>query len=118
EYGCGRRDDVDTHRSEYEIQSTFIRNSYYWDRMSQPKQITLSAITGIPLIQEGDDLAEIIYQAAADCEMVFMDGDVLILAQKIVSKSEGRLVNLTTVIPTAEAVELAAFWINDLNWSK
>jgi coenzyme F420-0:L-glutamate ligase/coenzyme F420-1:gamma-L-glutamate ligase len=77
--------------------------------MSQPKQITLSAITGIPLIQEGDDLAEIIYQAAADCEMVFMDGDVLILAQKIVSKSEGRLVNLTTVIPTAEAVELAAF---------
>jgi len=77
--------------------------------MSQPKQLTLSAVTGIPLIQEGNDLAEIIYQAVTDCELTLENGDVLVLAQKIVSKSEGRLVNLTTVIPSTEAVELAAF---------
>ena len=77
--------------------------------MSQPKKLTLSAIAGFPLIKEGDDLAEIIFQAAMDCDLTFEDGDVLVLAQKIVSKAEGRLVNLNTVTPSAEAVELAAF---------
>ena len=77
--------------------------------MSQPKQLTLSAVAGIPLIQEGDDLSEILYQAVRDCDLTFEDGDVLVLAQKIVSKAEGRLVNLNSVTPSAEAVELAVF---------
>ena len=77
--------------------------------MTQVKQLTLSALPGIPLIKEGDDLAEIIYQAVTDCGLNFEDGDVLVLAQKIVSKAEGRLVNLTTVIPSAEAIELSEF---------
>jgi len=77
--------------------------------MTHAKQLTLSALPGIPLIREGDDLAEIIYQAVIGCGLSFEDGDVLILAQKIVSKAEGRLVNLTTVIPSEEAIELSEF---------
>ncbi len=77
--------------------------------MKRPNQLTLSTLPGIPLINKGDDLAEIIYQAALENEFTFEDGDVLVLAQKIVSKAEGRLVNLTTVTPSVEAVELAEY---------
>lgn len=77
--------------------------------MKKTKKLVLSAVAGIPLIQEGDDLAEIIYEAAINSELNFEDGDVLVLAQKIVSKAEGRLVNLTTVTPSSEAINLATF---------
>lgn len=77
--------------------------------MNQAKRLTLTAVPGIPMIEEGDDLAEIIYRAAIGCELSFEDGDVIILAQKIVSKAEGRLVNLTTVTPSAEATKLAVY---------
>ncbi|MDD2522465.1 MAG: coenzyme F420-0:L-glutamate ligase [Anaerolineaceae bacterium] len=77
--------------------------------MNQTKQLILTAVAGIPIVQDGDNLAEIIYQAMLDSELDFKDGDVLVLAQKIVSKAEGRLVNLSTVTPSAEAVELAAY---------
>ena len=77
--------------------------------MNKVRSLTLSAVPGIPQIQEGDKLAEIIFQAVQESELNFEDGDVIVLAQKIVSKAEGRLVNLTTVSPSAEAVELAGF---------
>jgi coenzyme F420-0:L-glutamate ligase/coenzyme F420-1:gamma-L-glutamate ligase len=77
--------------------------------MKKTKKLVLSAVAGIPLIQEGDDLAEIIYEAAINSELNFEDEDVLVLAQKIVSKAEGRLVNLTTVTPSSEAINLATF---------
>jgi coenzyme F420-0:L-glutamate ligase/coenzyme F420-1:gamma-L-glutamate ligase len=77
--------------------------------MKKTKKLVLSAVAGIPLIQEGDDLAEIIYEAAINSELNFEDGEVLVLAQKIVSKAEGRLVNLTTVTPSSEAINLATF---------
>jgi coenzyme F420-0:L-glutamate ligase/coenzyme F420-1:gamma-L-glutamate ligase len=77
--------------------------------MKKTKKLVLSAVAGIPLIQEGDDLAEIIYEATINSELNFEDGDVLVLAQKIVSKAEGRLVNLTTVTPSSEAINLATF---------
>ncbi|MEL7625617.1 MAG: coenzyme F420-0:L-glutamate ligase [Anaerolineaceae bacterium] len=77
--------------------------------MNQVKRLILSAVTGIPMIQDGDNLADIIYQAMLNSELDFEDGDVLVLAQKIVSKAEGRLVNLNTVTPSAKAIELAAY---------
>ena len=77
--------------------------------MKKTKKLVLSAVAGIPLIQEGDDLAEIIYEATINSELNFEDEDVLVLAQKIVSKAEGRLVNLTTVTPSSEAINLATF---------
>lgn len=66
----------------------------------------LSPLRGVPLIQPGDDLPGVILKALEDMPIRAEDGDVLVLAQKIVSKAEGRLVNLTQVEPSAEAVRL------------
>ncbi len=66
----------------------------------------LSPLRGVPLIQPGDDLPGVILKALEDTAIRAEDGDVLVLAQKIVSKAEGRLVNLTQVEPSAEAVRL------------
>ncbi len=70
--------------------------------------LTLTSIKDFPLVQPGDDLAEIIWQALGRSQLVLQDGDNLVLAQKIVSKAEGRLVHLTQVNPTSQALELAA----------
>ncbi len=74
-----------------------------------PKQLTYFALQGIPQIKSGDHLPEIIYAAIASNGLCLQDGDILILAQKIVSKAEGRLVNLTTVQPSTKAIELAEY---------
>ncbi|MBI3538329.1 MAG: coenzyme F420-0:L-glutamate ligase [Chloroflexi bacterium] len=70
-------------------------------------QLTLTALPNIPLIQRGDDLAAIILRAARDAHIDFQNGDVLVLAQKIVSKAEGRMVRLRDVTPSPRAIELA-----------
>jgi coenzyme F420-0:L-glutamate ligase / coenzyme F420-1:gamma-L-glutamate ligase len=64
-------------------------------------------IRNIPLIKPGDDLSMIIAEIVEKDGFQFEDNDVLVLAQKIVSKSEGRLVNLTQVKPSDEANRLA-----------
>ncbi len=65
--------------------------------------LTLTPLPNIPLIEKGDNLAEIILKNSSDIQ----DGDIFVLAQKIVSKTEGRLVNLADVEPSARALELA-----------
>lgn len=75
--------------------------------MRKAKELKLSAIKGLPQIVEGDDLAALIWQSLAENRKTLKDGDILVLAQKIVSKAEGRLVNLTGVIPSQKAIELA-----------
>ncbi len=69
--------------------------------------LTLCAIPDIPLINPGDDLAMVIFRALQNMSLQLEDGDILVLAQKIVSKAEGRLVNLTQVEPSPRAIELA-----------
>jgi coenzyme F420-0:L-glutamate ligase / coenzyme F420-1:gamma-L-glutamate ligase len=69
--------------------------------------MTLTPLPGIPLIKSGDDLAEIIIRAVEEAGMSLLDGDILVLAQKIVSKAEGRMVNLKDVEPSSRAVGLA-----------
>jgi len=59
------------------------------------------------MIQSGDDLAEIIMHSLSRVEIVLQDGDILVLAQKIVSKAQGRLVNLAGVTPSQTAYDLA-----------
>jgi coenzyme F420-0:L-glutamate ligase / coenzyme F420-1:gamma-L-glutamate ligase len=73
-----------------------------------PSAIQLLAVPGIPEIQPGDDLAELILSAARRARIAFQDGDVLVIAQKIVSKSENRLANLRDITPSPKAQELAA----------
>lgn len=70
--------------------------------------LTLTPLSGLPLVQPGDDLAEIILRALPQSGLSLQDGDILVLAQKIVSKSEGRRVNLATVQPSWRALQLGA----------
>lgn len=60
------------------------------------------------MVRSGDDLCEITLQAAAGGGMRLEDGDIIVLAQKIVSTAEGRLVALADVVPGPAALELAA----------
>lgn len=69
--------------------------------------VHLVALEGLPLIRPGDDLAALLTGALASAGLTLGDGDVLVLAQKIVSKAEGRLVRLADVIPSAEARRVA-----------
>jgi len=69
--------------------------------------LIITPISKMPLIQPGDDLADIILSALQVNQINLRDGDILVLAQKIVSKAEGRLINLTAVIPSKRAIELA-----------
>ena len=69
--------------------------------------LTLTPLQNIPLIRHGDDLADIIVRSLTGSGIQLQDGDIFVLAQKIVSKSEGRIVNLATVTPSERAFELA-----------
>ena len=70
-------------------------------------QLTLTPLQGIPLIRQGDNLADIIVKSLNETNIQLQDGDIFVLAQKIVSKAEGRTVNLATVTPSQRAFELA-----------
>jgi coenzyme F420-0:L-glutamate ligase/coenzyme F420-1:gamma-L-glutamate ligase len=69
--------------------------------------LTLKSLQHIPIIRHGDNLADIIVQALQENTVTLEDHDILVLAQKIVSKAEGRTVNLSEVIPSRRAMELA-----------
>ncbi len=71
------------------------------------KNLVLTPLPDIPLIQTGDDLVQIILSGLEKANLVLNDGDIVVLAQKIVSKSEGRWVNLVTVEPSPRALTLA-----------
>jgi coenzyme F420-0:L-glutamate ligase/coenzyme F420-1:gamma-L-glutamate ligase len=69
--------------------------------------IELRTIPDIPMLQPGDDLPGILLAAAQRAGLRFQDRDVLVVAQKIVSKAEGRIVHLAGVVPSPRAFELA-----------
>jgi coenzyme F420-0:L-glutamate ligase/coenzyme F420-1:gamma-L-glutamate ligase len=70
--------------------------------------LTLAPLFGIPLIRHGDNLADIVLNSIQENNLVLEDHDILVFAQKIVSKAEGRAVNLASVVPSQRAVDLAA----------
>jgi coenzyme F420-0:L-glutamate ligase / coenzyme F420-1:gamma-L-glutamate ligase len=72
-----------------------------------PTPVTFFALPGIPLVEPGDDLAAILAKALIESEVGLHDRDVLVVAQKIVSKAEGRYVRLDDVKPSERAVEIA-----------
>ncbi len=69
--------------------------------------IEIVPLTNIPFIQPGDDLPRILGDALARLEEPIRSDDVLVVAQKIVSKAEGRYVDLHTITPSPRAVEVA-----------
>jgi coenzyme F420-0:L-glutamate ligase/coenzyme F420-1:gamma-L-glutamate ligase len=70
--------------------------------------IELISIADLPEIREGHDLARLIVRAARNARIGFHNGDILVVAQKVVSKAEGRLVKLAAIEPSAHASKLAA----------
>ncbi len=75
--------------------------------MSRTAALEILAVPGIPMIEAGDDLAALIVEGFARASLEPRENDVIVIAQKIVSKAEGRSVDLATVIPSARAIELA-----------
>jgi coenzyme F420-0:L-glutamate ligase/coenzyme F420-1:gamma-L-glutamate ligase len=75
--------------------------------MQPSSAIELLAVPGIPPIAKGDDLVALIGEGLARGGIVPRSGDVFVLTQKIVSKAEGRMVDLAAVRPSTEAIELA-----------
>jgi coenzyme F420-0:L-glutamate ligase/coenzyme F420-1:gamma-L-glutamate ligase len=71
-------------------------------------QLTITAVNGLPEIHPGDDLARLISDAARVQGDAIRNGDILVVAQKIVSKSEGRIVRLADVVPGERARAMAA----------
>lgn len=69
---------------------------------------SITALPGVPSVRPGDDLARLALDAMQAGRLAFADGDVLVLAQKVVSKAEGRQVALADVTPGPRALELAA----------
>jgi coenzyme F420-0:L-glutamate ligase/coenzyme F420-1:gamma-L-glutamate ligase len=75
--------------------------------------ISLIALDGIPEIKPGDDLAALIAAALGAAGIGLEAGDVLVVTQKVVSKAEGRVVELASVTPRPEAEAWAAQWGKD-----
>ena len=69
--------------------------------------LTLTPLQHIPLIRHGNDLADIVVKALRENKIPLADDDILVFAQKIISKAEGRAVNLAAITPSPRALELA-----------
>jgi coenzyme F420-0:L-glutamate ligase / coenzyme F420-1:gamma-L-glutamate ligase len=72
-----------------------------------PAAVQILPVTGLPLIKPGDDLPQMIVEGARRAGWGFRENDVLVVGQKAVSKSEGRLANLGSVRPTKRALAIA-----------
>jgi coenzyme F420-0:L-glutamate ligase/coenzyme F420-1:gamma-L-glutamate ligase len=71
------------------------------------RQLLFSALPGVPIVQQGDNLASLILEGLERAVIELEDGDVVILTQKIVSKAEGRMIALQSVQPSKPAMDLA-----------
>ena len=69
--------------------------------------LILTPLNGIPIIRRDDNLADILIRSFSESNISIQDHDILVLAQKIISKAEGRVVNLNSVIPSKRALDLA-----------
>jgi coenzyme F420-0:L-glutamate ligase/coenzyme F420-1:gamma-L-glutamate ligase len=78
-----------------------------------PHAVQILPLTGLPEVKPGDDIARLIAEAAAAERFRFQSGDILVVAQKIVSKAEGRIVSLDSIMPSERATEWAREWGKD-----
>jgi coenzyme F420-0:L-glutamate ligase / coenzyme F420-1:gamma-L-glutamate ligase len=77
------------------------------------RTISLTAVEGIPMVKAGDDLAALIAKGLADTGYKLAAGDILVVCQKVVSKSEGRIVNFKDFEPSEFAKAYAKRWEKD-----
>ncbi|MEA2089426.1 MAG: coenzyme F420-0:L-glutamate ligase [Thermoproteota archaeon] len=71
------------------------------------RKVSILCLEGFPLIKKGDDLAKLIVETAEKNGVRVEDGDVLVVAQKIVSKAEGRVIKLSDVVASDKAKKIA-----------
>ena len=76
-------------------------------------EVRIIGLDGIPEVRPGDDLTALILKAAADQDLAFQSGDIVVITQKVVSKAEGRIVDLDDVEPGVFATEIAERWEKD-----
>jgi len=69
--------------------------------------IEIIGLKKIPLIQEGDSIADCVVKAAKEERVQLSNGDIIVIAQKIVSKAEGGIVRLNSITPSQKAHEIA-----------
>ena len=69
--------------------------------------LTLTPLQRIPLIRQNDNLADILLSSLRETKIKLQANDIIVIAQKIVSKAEGRMRNLAEVVPSARALEMS-----------
>src|SRR5437879_370972 len=77
------------------------------------RSLTFTAIEGMPLIDRGDNLAELLMSALDRVQLRIESGDIVVVCQKIVSKSEGRVYDLASIEPSQMAKNFAARYEKD-----
>ena len=80
--------------------------------MPQPS-ITITGVTGLPEIESGHDVGALIVRATREASLEVLDRDIFIVAQKIISKAEGRVVRLDSIEPSPRAREWAEAYDKD-----
>ena len=78
-----------------------------------PAEVRIIGLDDIPEVRAGDDLAALILEAAKKQDLTFESGDIVVITQKVVSKAEGRIVDLDDVEPGVFAMEIAERWEKD-----
>lgn len=77
------------------------------DNIVRPRDLLIKPLHGVPRVEKGDHVARLALSAVDRAGLQFQDGDVLVFAQKIISKAEGRAIDLDGVVPSARALQLA-----------
>jgi coenzyme F420-0:L-glutamate ligase/coenzyme F420-1:gamma-L-glutamate ligase len=75
--------------------------------------VRVLGLNGFPLVKPGDDIARLVLERARHLHIRIMNGDVLVIGHKIISKSEGRITQLSRVKPSACAVRIARKCLKD-----
>ncbi|MBB5055202.1 coenzyme F420-0:L-glutamate ligase/coenzyme F420-1:gamma-L-glutamate ligase [Afipia massiliensis] len=76
--------------------------------MSLKGALLLQPLRGFPLVQKGDDIVDLIHAALQTTGVSLEQNDIIVIAQKVISKAEGRSVDLNDIVPSARAIELSA----------
>jgi coenzyme F420-0:L-glutamate ligase/coenzyme F420-1:gamma-L-glutamate ligase len=75
--------------------------------ISCSQRLEITSLPGLPLVAPGDDVAALVVRALSAAEISLADGDVLVVTSKILSRAEGRFVELPRIEPSGRAIELA-----------
>jgi coenzyme F420-0:L-glutamate ligase / coenzyme F420-1:gamma-L-glutamate ligase len=84
-----------------------IKSAWRTRQVAAAAEIEIIPIPGLPEIRKGDDVPRRILVACAHAGLALQQSDVVVIAQKIISKAEGRLVRMRSIKPSAQALELA-----------